>query len=83
MHRGVLAQRRVDRIGVRDEAVRQAPEVESLGEGYDPVLYRAKDPAASKGPWDLYEVLRTIPQGEAFLLAATASSVPALSTAFR
>jgi hypothetical protein len=31
---------------------------------YDPVLYRAKDPAASKGPWDLYEVLRTIPQGE-------------------
>ncbi len=27
---------------------------------YDPVLYRAKEPAASKGPWDLYEVLRTI-----------------------
>ncbi len=27
----------------------------------------AKEPAASKGPWDLYEVLRTIPKEEAFL----------------
>ncbi|AWN52695.1 ABC transporter substrate-binding protein [Methylobacterium sp. 17Sr1-1] len=34
---------------------------------YDPVLYRAKEPSASKGPWDLYEVLRTIPKEEAFL----------------
>ncbi|ACL56195.1 ABC transporter substrate-binding protein [Methylobacterium nodulans] len=34
---------------------------------YDPVLYRVKDPSASKGPWDLYEAVRTIPQGEAFL----------------
>ncbi|WP_298957211.1 ABC transporter substrate-binding protein [uncultured Methylobacterium sp.] len=34
---------------------------------YDPVLYKVKAPAASRGEWDLYEAMRTIPQAEAFL----------------
>ncbi|NNM75200.1 ABC transporter substrate-binding protein [Enterovirga aerilata] len=34
---------------------------------YDPVLYRVKTPAQSKGPWDYYEAMRTIPAAEAFL----------------
>jgi branched-chain amino acid transport system substrate-binding protein len=34
---------------------------------YDPVLYRVKKPAESKGPWDYYETIRTIPASEAFL----------------
>ncbi|ACA16973.1 putative ABC branched-chain amino transporter, periplasmic binding protein [Methylobacterium sp. 4-46] len=34
---------------------------------YDPVLYRVKGERESKGPWDLYEAVRSIPQGEAFL----------------
>jgi branched-chain amino acid transport system substrate-binding protein len=34
---------------------------------YDPVLYRAKKPEASKAPWDYYETIRTIPASEAFL----------------
>lgn len=34
---------------------------------YDLALYRVKKPAESKYPWDYYELVRTIPQGEAFL----------------
>ncbi len=34
---------------------------------YDPVLYRVKKPAESKGRWDYYETIRTIPASEAFL----------------
>ena len=34
---------------------------------YDPVLYRVKTPAQSKGAWDFYETVRTIPAAEAFL----------------
>ncbi len=34
---------------------------------YDPVLYRVKKPASSKGAWDYYEAIRPIPAAEAFL----------------
>jgi branched-chain amino acid transport system substrate-binding protein len=34
---------------------------------YDLMLYRVKDPAHSKAPWDYYEPLRVIPAAEAFL----------------
>jgi branched-chain amino acid transport system substrate-binding protein len=34
---------------------------------YDPVLYRVKNPAQSKGPWDYYEAVRSIPAAEAFM----------------
>ncbi|MGY2048359.1 ABC transporter substrate-binding protein [Methylobacterium sp. JK268] len=34
---------------------------------YDPVLYRVKAEGESRNPWDLYEAVRAIPQGEAFL----------------
>lgn len=36
---------------------------------YDLGVYRVKAPAASKGAWDYYERIATIPQGEAFLPA--------------
>ncbi len=39
---------------------------------YDPVLYRVKTPDQSKGPWDYYEAMRTIPAAEAFLPMNTA-----------
>jgi branched-chain amino acid transport system substrate-binding protein len=34
---------------------------------YDLALYRVKKPSESKYPWDYYELVRTIPQDEAFL----------------
>jgi branched-chain amino acid transport system substrate-binding protein len=34
---------------------------------YDLTLYRVKTPAQSKGPWDYYEAVRTVPKAEAFL----------------
>lgn len=34
---------------------------------YDPVLYQVKKPSESKGPWDYYKPVRTIPASEAFL----------------
>jgi len=33
---------------------------------HDMYLVRVKTPAASKGPWDLYDIVRTIPGDEAF-----------------
>jgi branched-chain amino acid transport system substrate-binding protein len=34
---------------------------------YDLTLYRVKTPAESKGPWDYYAPVRTVPMNEAFL----------------
>ena len=34
---------------------------------FDMTLYRVKQPSESKGPWDYYTAVRTIPQKEAFL----------------
>ena len=33
---------------------------------HDMYLFEAKSPAESKGPWDYYKVVRTIPAAEAF-----------------
>jgi branched-chain amino acid transport system substrate-binding protein len=32
-------------------------------------LARVKSPAESKGPWDYYEIVRTIPGNQAYLTA--------------
>lgn len=39
---------------------------------FDLTLYRVKRPAESRAPWDAYDVVRTIPSGEAFLPVNTA-----------
>jgi branched-chain amino acid transport system substrate-binding protein len=33
---------------------------------HDMYLFQVKSPAASKGPWDYYQLIRTIPAAEAF-----------------
>lgn len=44
---------------------------------HDMYLVRVKTPQASKGPWDVYDVVRTIPGDEAFA-PLSASTCPAL-----
>jgi branched-chain amino acid transport system substrate-binding protein len=43
---------------------------------YDLTLYRVKTPAASRGPWDFYETVATIPAAEAFRPVAEGGCPP-------